>query len=246
MKKIWNLLNLNIDEKFSFFSKPQLHRDGFSIPGIGSIRLSNMPKNLNSIAQYLTLLVPLSFLKVSADNCEENSAFSYSNIYLNHTTNKAFLYLKVAVDLSESWINNTCNFTLAAKQPGDYLLQDCACSSKESTEEGPYYYNNALILGQNVTQEMVDCIKDFLNNFCNHKSSTLPVSIIIGIFILACGCWISVGYWKWNRASSRSLDSISLNSPGARIALLSAPFDREASVDLEQSVESSQSSPAGP
>ena len=49
------------------------------------------------------------------------------NLYLNYTQGDAFLWIKYYKTLDLIFPNNTCNFSIAEKQLGNYVLNGCAC-----------------------------------------------------------------------------------------------------------------------
>lgn len=186
-----------------FFGTPrrktrvQCHVDGISIPGVGSLRLSNIPKNLYSMANLLLTMgkkaysvlfysFALGIISTKANNCELYSGGTISDVYLNHSQENAFLWIQYNTYIYLwSAINNTCNFSLSGKQAGNYEQIGCVC---ETSTPIPAW--KIKLYGQNVTLESVNCIKDFLNGNCNQLTPYLWTVIIsiAGGLSLCLGC----------------------------------------------------------
>src|ERR1700734_3676973 len=92
-----------------FFGTPsrrprvQCHMDGISIPGVGSIRLSNIPKNLWNMGNLLltfskkthsVLFYGLAQCAMSVmGDCQAPGTMGEENLYLNYTQEDAFLWI---------------------------------------------------------------------------------------------------------------------------------------------------------
>ncbi len=80
----------------------------------------------------------LSVINTKADDCVlYDSAGKISDVYLNHSQKNAFLWIQYN-SFVYAWraINNTCNFSLADKQAGNYEQIGCACSQNDITQPG--------------------------------------------------------------------------------------------------------------
>ena len=168
----------------------QCYVDGISIPGVGSMRLSNIPKNLWNMSNLLLTLgkkahsilfygFALCAVGVKGD-CESDPGIieGRENLYLNYTQGDSFLWIRYTKLVDLIFLNNTCNFSVAERQSGNYTFSGCACSCKDS--EGKQYYR-ASLFGQNLTVELVNCVQEQLK---------CPTSFIGYIFILFFFCLI--------------------------------------------------------
>lgn len=165
-------------------SRVKCHLDGISISGVGSLRLSNIPKNLCSVGNLLLTMgkkahsiffysFALSVVNTKADDCtlyETIGKTAY--VYLNNSQKNAFLWIQYnAVFYAWNAINNTCNFTLADKQPGSYEQLDCLCPIGSDRKIKLY--------GQNITLESIQCIEGFLNRNCDKLTTGQTIAIIV-------------------------------------------------------------------
>src|ERR1700734_320587 len=110
-----------------FFGTPrrkprvQCHVEGISIPGIGSMRLSNIPKNVLEMSNLLLILGKKAHailfygflsgaMSAQVDACALPPLSSPIDIYLKHSEKNVFLWAKSAWgDELKQALNNTCN-----------------------------------------------------------------------------------------------------------------------------------------
>src|ERR1700722_6860564 len=158
-----------------FFGTPrrrarvQCYVDGISIPGVGSMRLSNIPKNLWNMSNLLLTFgkkahsilfygFTLSAVDVKGD-CQDPGTMAKENLYLNYTRGDAFLWIKYFKTVDLIFQNNTCNFSIAEKQPGNYIFNGCVCTIGSTQYQTSY---NTFLYGQNITAELLHCIEEQL------------------------------------------------------------------------------------
>ena len=166
-------------ESKSKMPRVQCHVDGISIPGVGSMRLSNTTKNLRYMVQCLTslgkkapVLLFSSFVffikKIQAQNdCPTSPFASLTDVYLNHSEGNAFLLVQHDKDTSfTSALNNTCGFFLATKQSDSYNQLGCACAWQFCGGIPPSSatFYDVILSAQNITDPLKKCMEDFLNN----------------------------------------------------------------------------------
>ncbi|MBS0350636.1 MAG: hypothetical protein JSR33_05510 [Proteobacteria bacterium] len=129
-------------------------------------------------------------------SCVESSYpfTSYDDLYLSSSKNN-WLWLRY-LNLDLSAINGTCGFTIADKQIENYQQLQCGCTDYETVGEDPAYqlpYDKLIIYGINISQEILDCIKEHYE--CDDGDpiySPLIIPIIFGVaFIAAIGYCIS-------------------------------------------------------
>src|SRR5271170_7768974 len=95
-----------------FFGTPkrrprvQCYVDGISIPGVGSMRLSNIPKNLWNMGNLLLTLgkkthsvlfygfVQCAVSVMGRGDCQDPGGSAKENLYLNYTQGDAFLWIR--------------------------------------------------------------------------------------------------------------------------------------------------------
>ena len=208
-----------------FFGTPkrrlrvQCHVDGVSIPGVGSMRLSNIPNNLWNMSNLLLTFgkkfpsvlfytFSLCAMDVRGDDCQEpGSTLKETNLYLNYTQGDAFLWIKSKGFIDLIFTNNACDFLIAEKQPGNYIFNGCACTST-SLFKTSY---DAFLYGQNITAKLINCIEEQLQ--C--KPSPLGFEIIGGAMIggtFLCCCCIYIFNRRIQEVNRRNEEKILLNS----------------------------------
>lgn len=186
-------------------ARVQCHVDGISITGVGSLRLSNIPKSLLQMGNLFLALgknahtalfysYALFAGSAKADDCAFLNIGTTSDIYLTHSERNTFLLVHHDKDASfSSALNNTCGFFMENKQPGSYSHLDCACENEICHGPPPVcttYYHVSLS-AQNITDSLKKCIEDFINNYCDneYKTSNRGVGLaVLGIVggVIAC------------------------------------------------------------
>ena len=169
-------------------SRVQCHMDGISIPGVGSMRLSNIPNNLWGICGWLFTLgnklnygLILSTHIVKAENCELDNIFgSPTDIYLKNSKGNTSLWVQNTFgDELKQALNNTCDLFLENKQPGSYDQIACLCPAPLCQKDLCITVYSAILYGKNVSDELANCVKDFISNFCKSKNPS-PIEWLIG------------------------------------------------------------------
>jgi hypothetical protein len=191
-------------ERKSKIPRIQCHVDGISIPGVGSMRLSNLPNNLCKMGNLLVSLgqkassilfygFTLGAISVRGNNsleptCREPAGWigKWYNLYLNYSQQpNAFLLIKYESDINPKFPNE-CNFLVAEKQPGDYIFSGCACFSNDASSYGVFLYEQGLAM------EPINCIENNLR--CSMSSFAIMVTVItvgtiIGGGLFCCLCY---------------------------------------------------------
>jgi hypothetical protein len=196
-------------ERKSTMPRVQCHVDGISISGVGSMRISNIPESLCKMANLLVILsqkassilfcgFTLGAVRVKGDCLDPGNLKGYSNLYLNHTHQEAFLWIKYA-NAFDAKLPSECNFSVAEQQPGNYLFSGCACSS------GLNIYN-AFLYGQNMTLESINCIEQYLQCSTPFFGNVLGVTLGgLGLLLCVCTCLTSGRkiYQRFNKIYQR-------------------------------------------
>ena len=202
MKFVLDLLN--IDQL-----KIRFHSDGFSIDGLGSVRLSYILENLkwighclNTLEKKMSTTVFLStvcFLSKSAQaySCHEFISSNYLTTYLNYTQGDSFLSVKYTPQYyTLDVVNNVCGFILGNQQLGDYQQLDCLCFDTYKigqTETNTPLLDSGykvILFGQNINDTMRDCMREFLGTDCSGLSAQYVMWIVGGTWMTLCigGC----------------------------------------------------------
>ena len=204
-----------------FFKMP----NGISIPGVGSMRFSNFSKNLSAISNWIMMFgkqansflfysLILGVTAVKEDFCQEPNKGSFNDMYLNYTELNGSLWVKYKYLFNVAIPNNTCNFSIAEKQPGNYNFTGCACLSKTNISTTA----NAFLYAQNLTEVAIQCIENYLKK-CQPSSDQiyqiviiygLAIAIPLGIAALAIYFKVNPIYFKVNHRSEET--KILLNS----------------------------------
>ena len=210
-----------------FFGTPkrrlrvQCHVDGISIPGVGSMRLSNLPKNLWKIGNLLLTLgqKPALFYGFIVgivsirgdDQCGATDKLSYSNIYMNHSQKNSFVWIQYDpawIDLGV--INGLCNFSIAEEQPVTYERIGCFCSVTAGYR-GPVPLDvmSILFFGDKVTNESANCIGNFLKNGCLSGSDSVLLVIMEALLGGGAAVVFLIGaclYWFYKKTAETASD----------------------------------------
>ena len=180
-------------------SKPrarvQCHVDGVTIPGLGSLRLSNIPKNLLNMAQSLLCYgIALSVVTVQGDDCQSsvNSTQNYLNLFFNNLQNTSSLWFQYDPTHVLTPSNTICNLSLAEQKLENYSLLDCFCPATELGKQ----VNQIILYGYNLSNESVNCLFTLIDNNCtqsnnNTASRNYYAFIFLAIPIILC-LWASV------------------------------------------------------
>lgn len=191
---------------YFFHGLPEIkfHRDGISLGKTYSLRLSNLPKNIQFIAHSAVNLstktsaiflasLALMIKSAKADDCLFPTLSSIQDVYLNHSTENAFLLVKhIKGDDFSQTLNNICGFFKANKQLGTYSQLACLC------EGGDVPTYQVIVYGQNITSEMIKCIKKAID--CSAGWEDL-IKLGIVMLLVACCCTSIICYIKRGKAA---------------------------------------------
>lgn len=155
---------------FSFFNlktNVRLIFDGFS---------KIMIKTPNMI-----LLVPFFLPKVNAQSdCIESNSISYNSSYYIDLKNQAAILIKFLPSL-KTLKSGDCGFDWIDKPLGNFLLTDCNCPHKGS--DGAY--NQLLLYGQNLTDTMINCVMELLDQCDSNSVMNFSIFYIL-TFLVVC------------------------------------------------------------
>ena len=185
-------------------SKPrarvQCHVDGVTIPGLGSLRLSNIPKNLlNMVQSLLCYGIALSVVTVQADDCQSslNSTQNYLNLFFNNLQNTSSLWFQYDPAYVSTPSNAICNLSLTEQKLGNYSLLDCFCPTTELGKQ----VNRIILYGYNLPNESANCLFNLISNYCiqsNNNNGAFSPRFILLVVPVVCCLWISTFvYGAW-------------------------------------------------
>ncbi len=197
--------------RLSLISKIRLHKDGFSLPDYFSLRLSNIPDNLNSLFQMLTAFEGKLFLgilfrllqDVSADTCHEFEKDT-SDIFLTQENKNSNLWIQhtKSTNLAAA-LNNSCGFFLSDKKNVPYSLKNCLCNQigKDSNADVTYTVTNVYVYSYNTSDQLIDCIAASIKEiFCPPPTPEQwkTFGIIMGSIFFSAFC-CAYCYNDWDR-----------------------------------------------
>lgn len=208
--------------------KIKCHIDGISIDGIGSIRVSNISKNLLSLMNSMAtlgknlptfLLSACNVLVYKTQACDLNPHSSFA-VYLSNLESKNSILVRHnrGNSFSQS-LNNTCSFFISNQQSGTYQQAGCYCPSGFPYDFGGVY--DMVLSAKNVSDEKVGCVNTFLQAVCPADPAAGAEAlalVIIGGIVLVGFCCVDGCRWLGHRLERHRPENIALlsspSSPG--------------------------------
>lgn len=190
--------------KLSLISKIRLHKDGLSLPDYFSLRLSNIPHNVNTLFQMLAACEGKLFLgimfrllqDVLADTCYQFEKDT-SDIFLTQENNNSNLWVQHTKNPNlAAALNNSCGFFLSDKKNVSYSLKNCLCNQigKDSFGDVVFTATNIYIYSYNTSDQLIDCISAAINEiFCPPPTpeQLRTFGIIMGSLLFSIICCVS-------------------------------------------------------
>lgn len=123
-------------------------------------------------------------MPTKAENCPLDPVIPPTDIYLNHVEKNVCLWVQSTWGDLRQALNNTCDLLLANKQSGSYDQIACLCSAPLCQKDLCTTVYSVIVYGQNISDELANCVRDFISDFCRSKNPSLT-DWLIGLGIAA-------------------------------------------------------------